>query len=367
MKNFFYLSIITAMAASCSSEPHYVINAKINGADSVTFILQKREAGKVVTIDSAFSLRGSFSMKGGAVKYPELVLLSARNTGMRTQFFLENTEITITGKLDSLYGATVTGSKTQDEYNGLINSLNGISDKYNKINNDYQLAEQSGDTAKASQLLKEIETGDKEVLQVQKDFIKNNPASFAAPAILSGLINDLNGSEIDSYITAMDTTVASTELIRNLKVYVERMKAVEIGQKAPDFTMNDPEGNAISLYSKVGSKLLLVDFWAGWCGPCRRANPAIVKIYKEFSKKGFNVFGVSLDRTKEEWTGAIAEDKLPWTQVSDLQYWNNTAAKMYGVFAIPANFLLDDKGVIIAKNLMDEALYNKVREVLGVK
>jgi peroxiredoxin len=367
MNKIFYLSLIAAMTAACSSKPHYAIIGKIDGADSVTFILQKREAGKIVTIDSAFALKGSFKMKGGAVKYPELVLLSARNTRMRTQFYLENTEITITGKLDSLYGATISGSKTQNEYNGLVNSLNGFSEKYNKINNDYQLAEQSGDTAKASQLLKEIDAGDKEMVKMQKDFIKNNPSSFAAPIILAGLIPDMDGSEIESFITAMDTAVANTELIRNLKVYVEKLKAVSIGQKAPDFTLNDPEGNPVSLYSKVGSKLLLIDFWAAWCGPCRRGNPILVKIYNEFNKKGFDVFGVSLDRSKDDWVKAIADDKLPWTNVSDLQYWNNAAAQMYVVSAIPDNFLLDENGVIIGRNLMDSALFNKVREVLGEK
>jgi peroxiredoxin len=365
MKNLFYFSVISAIMASCSSEPHYVINGKIEGADSVMFLLLKRGDGKIVTIDSAVAFKGSFKMKGGSVKYPEIVLLSAKNTRMRTQFYLENSEITITGKLDSLYGAKITGSKTQDEYDGLINSLKVFDEKYTKISNDYQLAEQSGDTAKVSQLEKEIQAGDKEMTQIQKDFVKNNPSSFAVPAILSGLILELEASEIESYINAMDTAVANTELIKNLKVYVERMKAVAIGQKAPDFTLNDPEGNPVSLYSKVGSKLLLVDFWAGWCGPCRRANPAIVKIYNEFNKKGFDVFGVSLDRSKDDWVMAISDDKLVWTQVSDLQYWNSAVAKMYGVFAIPANFLLDENGVIIGRNLMEDALYNKVKEVLG--
>jgi len=143
------------------------------------------------------------------------------------------------------------------------------------------------------------------------------------------------------------------------------MKTVSVGQKAPDFTMNDPDGNPVSLSSKVGSGLLLVDFWAGWCGPCRRENPSIVKLYNDFHKKGFDVFGVSLDQTKESWTKAIADDKLTWTHVSDLQYWNNSAAKLYGIKAIPANFLLDENGIIIGRNLMGEDLYNKVKELIG--
>ena len=162
----------------------------------------------------------------------------------------------------------------------------------------------------------------------------------------------------------MDTAVANTETIKDLKVRVEKMKKVAIGQKAPDFTLNDPEGNPVSLYSKVGAKLLLVDFWAAWCGPCRQENPNVVKVYKEFNKKGFDVFGVSLDRTKDAWVKAIADDKLTWTHVSDLQYWNSEAAQLYAVSAIPANFLLDENGVIIGRNLREEALYNKVKETL---
>jgi peroxiredoxin len=367
MKKFFFLPLIAIAIGACSSEPHYVINGKIDGADSVTFLLQKIENGKIVTIDSAIAYKGSFRMKGGAIKYPDLVLLSARNTRMRTQFYLENAEMTITGRLDSLYGAKITGSKTQDEYNGFVTSLNVFSEKYNKVYNDYQMAEQTGDTAKAAQLMKEIEAGEKEMTQKQKDFVKNNPSSFAAPQILSGLTYDMEGSEIETYINAMDTSVANTETIRNLKTRVEKMKAAAIGQKAPDFTLNDPDGNPVSLYSKVGAKLLLVDFWAAWCGPCRQENPNVVKVYNEFKKKGFDVFGVSLDRTKDDWVKAIANDKLTWTHVSDLQYWKSAAAQMYAVSAIPANFLLDENGVIIGRNLRGEVLYNKVKEVLGGK
>jgi peroxiredoxin len=143
------------------------------------------------------------------------------------------------------------------------------------------------------------------------------------------------------------------------------MKAVAVGQKAPDFTLDDVDGNPVALSSKIGSKLLLVDFWAAWCNPCRQENPNVVKIYKDFSKKGFDVFGVSLDRDKEEWVKAIADDRLTWTHVSDLQYWNCAAAKLYAVNAIPANFLLDENGIIIARNLRGEDLYNKISEVLG--
>ena len=177
----------------------------------------------------------------------------------------------------------------------------------------------------------------------------------------------MEAEEIESMVNALDSTIAAVPQIIILKERVAVMKAVAIGHKAPDFTLNDTNGNPVALSSKIGSKLLLIDFWAAWCRPCRQENPNVVKVYNEFHKIGFDVFGVSLDRKKEDWVKAIADDKLTWTHVSDLQYWSNAAAKMYAVNSIPANFLLDETGTIIGKNLRGEDLYNKVKEILGSK
>ena len=152
------------------------------------------------------------------------------------------------------------------------------------------------------------------------------------------------------------------QVAREFIYIVEQLKTVTIGSVAPEISLPDPEGKIVSLSSFRG-KYVLVDFWAKWCGPCRRENPNVVKVYKKFKDKGFEVFGVSLDRTKNDWLQAIAEDDLAWTHVSDLQYFNSAAAKTYGINAIPFSILLDPNGVIIAKNLRGNALEAKLEEI----
>jgi peroxiredoxin len=366
MKKIIFLSVIALVAWSCSSGPHYVVKGDIEGSDSIVFLLQKREANQTVTIDSAVSKKGKFKMKN-KIDYPQQVQLVAGDTRKRLPFYLENSEITITGTLDSLFKAEITGSKTQDEYKGYVDMYKPLTDSYSDLYSNYQTANTAGDTAKVRRIERQADSLQKEMTQFQKDFVKNHPASYVAPSLLQSLSYEMEASEIESYINAFDTSIARLPQVQTLKERVAVMKSVEIGKKAPDFTMNDVNGNPVSLSSKFGPKLLLVDFWAAWCGPCRGENPNVVKVYNEFNKKGFDVFGVSLDQSKDAWLKAIEDDKLTWTHVSDLQYWSNAAAKIYAVNSIPANFLLDETGTIIGKNLRGQDLFNKVNEVLGAK
>ncbi len=342
----------------------YEINVNMEGAEGITFTLQERANGHIVNIDSAKVVNGKFKITGTAL-CPSMVSLVARANKKGFSFFVENTKINIHAKFDSLNNAKVSGSKSQNEFSALLKTLKPYQEKSLEQYKMFQAATQAGDTAKMKDIRIQASILSGELMKLQKDFVKQNPKSYVSPVIISSMANILPRAEIESMINALDPAVAQVPDMAEIKAKFNAMKTVEVGQKAPDFTLNDPNGVPVSLSSKLGKNLLLVDFWAAWCGPCRRENPSVLKVYKEFKQKGFDVLGVSLDRTKEDWIKAIAEDNLTWTHVSDLAYFNCTAAKLYFVNSIPSNVLLDKNGIIVAKNLRGEDLYNKVKEILG--
>jgi peroxiredoxin len=197
--------------------------------------------------------------------------------------------------------------------------------------------------------------------------IDANPNSPVAPFILSATYGfSQDPIVLERRYKKLSLAGQQSTIGKQLLTMIEDSKVGAVGSMAMEFTQDDVNGNPVSLSSFRG-KYVLLDFWASWCGPCRSENPNVVENYQRFKDKNFTVLGVSLDRPgqKNRWLEAIQEDKLTWTHVSDLQFWNNAVAKQYKVQSIPQNLLIDPNGVIIAKNLRGEALGQKLCEVLG--
>lgn len=157
-----------------------------------------------------------------------------------------------------------------------------------------------------------------------------------------------------------------TQQLAQVKAEVEKAQRTAVGKIAPEFTQNQVDGTAMNL-SDLRGKVVLVDFWASWCGPCRKANPEVVALYNKYKAQNFEIIGVSLDRNQAAWEKAIEADKLTWYHVSDLQGWKNAVAQSYGVRSVPQTFLLDAEGKIIARNLKGPALEAAVKKALAAQ
>lgn len=224
---------------------------------------------------------------------------------------------------------------------------------------------------KYKQLIKDYnqlsEANQKQTLERLRTFIKSNPASFAAVYLLNGNARNMELAEVESLYASLSPKYKQTSSGISIAKGIEAQKITAIGKIAPDFSQPDTLGHAVKLSSFKG-QYVLVDFWASWCGPCRAENPNLVKTFNKYKDKGFTVLGVSLDQPgkKDAWLAAIHKDNLTWTQVSDLKFWDNEVAVLYGVSAIPTNLLLDKEGKIIAKDLRGAELEKKLAEVIGL-
>ena len=327
-KNLFFL-IVAIIAISCTQkeDKNVLVSGNVEGVENGTVYLQKFRNKSFYVIDSSEIVDGEFSFSTN-VELPEIYGLSLDTT--RTSFLLFLDENRTSVMLDSANYYRNTKVEGSDLHNLFV---------------EYK-----------SERNVEIDS-----------FIKKHPSSLvSAYALYRDYSYRLSPEEIRSNIDLLDPSLWNTPYVEVLEELIPTLEVVAVGNEAPNFVADDTEGNVVEFSNYIGkSKYLLLDFWASWCGPCRRENPNIVKAYEEYKDKGFDIFAVSLDSSRDGWVAAIEKDGLDWTNVSDLLLWDSEPAKLYGVRAIPSNFLIDENGVIVAKNLKGEDLHNTLNDLLN--
>ncbi|MFY9150679.1 MAG: TlpA disulfide reductase family protein [Prolixibacteraceae bacterium] len=356
------LGIALAIVSCQSAKNEYSINGSISGVETGKVYLQKLVDGQPQSIDTADVVDGKFVFKG-KMEIPDIRILRLNEQDYFAQFFLDNTKINVQAKKDSLRNTKITGSPTQDIFQIYIDEMEKLNKDVMALQQKFQSAQSTGNTNEAEKARIEYQAMMDNNKVYTKNFVKENSASVVSAYIaLIQLANQVEGDELDSIASKFAPEIAASEYVIKIKEIVAEQKKTAIGVVAPDFTMNDPEGKPVQLSSLRG-KVVMIDFWASWCGPCRQENPNVVKLYDQYHSKGFEILGVSLDRSKDDWINAIKDDNLKWIHVSDLQYWQNATARLYGVNAIPQTYLLDQDGKIIAKGLRSEELAKKLAEL----
>ena len=364
MKSLHLFVLLIILISSCEKYPagdKFSITLDISGELEGKTYLVKRDFGKWVNIDSSNINTGLIKMDG-VISDPEFCYLKfgQKYVGI----FLESGNILFSAHVDSLDKGIISGSKTQDELDLFKSSILAITNDLDDLYTQYRVALNADSKDSIKYISDLIDHKDQERLDETLEYVYNNNKSIVSAYLAMSNNYYLDLEELESLTSNFDPSIKKSKYVKSLMEHVDKLKKVSIGSDYTNFIMDDTSGNSTELSSIIGNNYLLIDFWASWCGPCRRENPNIVSIYKEYQNQGFDIMGVSLDTDRQKWISAIEKDSLNWTHVSDLNGWNNEAAKLYAVNAIPHSIIVDKNGVIIAKNLKGDALREKVSELL---
>ena len=389
MKSLLVSALLFVALFACNTPSNeFLVKGKLENGTGKIIIQSEYTSTDLVPVDSVtIDNKGEFKLKGNT-PYPKFFMLRTSPTDFVTLIIDSADVITVTGDYNDLANTyKIEGSVNMDLMKELDESMSAARTKIDSLGKIYRGLDLESNSDEANAQKSELDSAFMKIYREQKEFLKNfidkHADSFVSLIALSQQIQPrlpmFNPQEDLAYFEKVDKELYAkypqSKDIQGLHKYLEQIKnppqqpqqvsSFNVGDKVPDIVEKTPDGKEISLSSLRGHYVLL-DFWAGWCRPCRMESPNLVKNYEKYHKKGFEIFQVSLDQKREMWLDAIEKDGLgKWHHVSDLGYWQSKHARAYNINSIPANFLLDPEGKVVAVNLRGAALGAKLAEIYG--
>lgn len=381
MKKILLFLAAASFIASCNrlAENEFEIKGKVDKSLDGKNVFLEHQGGVtgIEAVDTVKIKDGEFVFKG-TVTDPSLHFVQVEGVNGKVEIILENGPIEVTVDKDSTFKSVQGGTYNNDmlhKYYEDVNKTRKVMMAFQKKNQTAMMdAYKANDTVVMNRLNKEYKKLTEGMTAQSEKFLKDNPKAYIGILLVKQMLSMQRPvAEVQKFYDGLDAEVKKTKEGKEVADMLAKAKTAEaakgsaaVGTLAPRFTAPSPEGSALSLEKSLG-KVTIVDFWASWCKPCRAENPNVVALYNELHSKGLNIIGVSLDKEAGAWKKAIADDKLTWNHVSNLKFWDEPIAMQYGVSSIPATFVLDAGGKIVAADLRGDALKAKVQELLGVK
>ncbi len=363
MYKIMMILMVMAILQTCTQHKDtYQIEVKMDQAAGKWIRLMKQEDRNFVVFDSVLATGETTPVLSSSLDGVSTMYLTVEETGGAIRLLMENSHYRISGTVED--PDISTDSKAQLDLLSFEDGKKQITEQISVLYREYRKASAGGDQELLDSIDAVYEALYKQEMEYDSAYIAGHPASFASVLALRGTFYNLDADQLESTLTALEEPLRKMDEYRYMHEKLERMKRVAIGQPYTDFSLKTREGNLLSLSEVHNGNVLLLDFWASWCGPCRKANPELVEIFHDYHDRGLEIVGISLDRDSASWVKAIADDHLNWHHISDLKYWNSKGAVLYGVSSIPHTVLIDRNGIIAAKKLHGDELRAAIESLL---